>query len=232
MRCSKAQEYLSLEMDGVLPPAVTTSLQEHLDACGDCRAYRGDLQLGRRLLTATEPSLSDNFEWKLQLRLNQALKETAGEVAYPWADQPADSWAWVRNFGAAAAMGLAAVLAVAVFVGPFGQPTPGPAPVSVTRSASLSGDRLPLESRFAVGGQLGRPVSTASPFQQSRTGAGILDRSWSGQNLDDLRTINRLRAQNEQLGRALFHTQRQLQMMRAQLDSTGKNALDLHGERE
>lgn len=230
MRCSKAQEYLSLEMDGAVPPDVTAGLQEHLDACPDCRVYRHDLQLGRRLLAATEPTLSDNFDWKLQLRLNQALKETAGEVAYPWSEPRVDPWVWVRNFGAAAAMGLAAVLAVAVFLGPFGQPAQGPLVVPSTLPSTLAGDRLPLESRFSVGGQLGRPVSTASPFQQSRTGAGILDRSWSGQNLDDLRTINRLRAENEQLGKMLFHTQRQLQMMRAQLDSTGKNALDLPGE--
>lgn len=228
MRCTKAQEYLSLEMDGALPPDVTGDLQDHLDDCGDCREYRQDLQLGRRLLAATEPALSENFDWKLQLRLNQALKETAGEVAYPWTDQPADRWTWFRNFGAATAMGLAAVLAFAVFLGPLGESPAPVTPSSVAGPAFSGSDRLPLESRFSVGNGLGRSVSTGSPFQQAPTRVRGLDRGWSGQNLEDLRTIHLLKAENEKLGKMLVHTQRQLQLMKAQLDSTDADALDLH----
>jgi hypothetical protein len=235
MRCGKAQEFLSLEIDGVLPPDVTVDLQDHLDACADCRQYREDIQLGSRLLAATEPTLSDNFEWKLQLRLNQTLKETAGEVAYPWTDPAPDRWSWFRNFGAAAAMGLAAVLAVAVFFGPVGQPgrqADGPAFLaSPTQEKVLGGDRLPLESRFNAASPLGRPVATGSPFQRTGPRTRVLDSGWSGEDLEDLRTIYRLKAENEKLGRMLFHTQRQLQLMRAQLDSTEENALDLHEER-
>lgn len=229
MRCKKAHEYLSLEMDGALPPAATVDLQEHLDACQECLEYRQEIHLGSRLLAATEPELSDNFDWKLQLRLNQTLKETAGEVAYPWTEQPADRWSWFRNFGTAAAMGLAAVLAVAVFLGPLEQ---APNPGSAVQSITLGSDRLPLESRLSSGASLGRSVSSVSPFQRSVSQNGGLDRGWSGQNLEDLRTINRLRAENQNLGRRLIQTQLQYRLMRAQLDSTEKKSLDLPEERQ
>lgn len=240
MRCRKAQEFLSLEMDGALPPDATVDLQEHLDSCPACREYRQEIHLGRRVLAATEPTLSENFDWKLQLRLNQALKETAGEVAYPWHEPGLDRWSWLRNFGTAAAMGLAAVLAVAVLTGPVEQPgEPVTSTVPTAGFASdqrvFGSDRLPLDGRFSVGSRLGRPVgASSSPFQglePSRVETRFLDRGWSGQNLEDLRTINRLRAQNQKLGKMLFHTQRQLQLMRAQLDSTEENALDLGRER-
>lgn len=229
MRCNKAHEYLSLEMDRVLPPDATVDLQKHLDACGECRNYRQEIHLGSRLLAATEPSLSENFDWKLQLRLNQTLKETAGEVAYPWADPSSDRWSWFRNFGTAAAMGLAAVLAVAVFLGPMEQ---APTSLATDQEAVLGADRLPLDSRISVGPSLRRSVSSASPFQQSATRNRVIDRGWSGLNLEDLRTINSLRAENENLGRRLVQTQLQLRLMRAQLDSTEKKTLDLHEERQ
>ena len=225
MRCSKAHEFLSLEMDGVLPPDATVNLRDHLDECNDCSQYREDMLVGSRLLAATEPQLSDNFEWKLQLRLNQTLKESAGEVSYPWADVGVSRWAWMRNFTTAAAVGMAAVLAVAVFSGPINSPNHTSADVD---QAVLGADRLPLDSSFSRANGLGRAVSSGSPFQAPAQRSRVLDRGWSGQDLEDLRTITHLRNQNEELGRILIQTQRQLQMMRAQLDSTEENALDLH----
>ena len=227
MRCSKAQEFLSLDLDGVLPPDATVKLRDHLDTCGDCAQYREDLLLGSRMLAATEPEISDNFEWKLQLRLNQALKESVGEVAYPWTESPVDRWTWVRNFGTAASFGLAAVLALAMFFGPLDSANNSAADAG---PQTLGADRLPLERPFSIGGGLGRQVSAGSPFQAPANRSRIIDRGWSGQDLEDLRTINRLRAENEKLGRMLVHTQRQMQLMRAQLDSTEDNALDLHQE--
>ncbi len=50
MRCSKAHEFLSLEMDGVLPPDATVNLRDHLDECNDCSQYREDMLVGSRLL--------------------------------------------------------------------------------------------------------------------------------------------------------------------------------------
>lgn len=226
MRCSKANEFLSLEMDGVLPPDATVDLRDHLDGCKDCSQYREDLLMGSRMLEATEPELPENFDWKLQLRLNQTLKESVGEVAYPWADVGVSRWAWMRNFTTAAAVGMAAVLAVAVFSGPMNSPQN----MSADAVQSVVGaDRLPLESSsFTRGNGLGRAVSSSSPFKVPSQRSRVIDRGWSGQNLEDLRTITHLRNQNEELGRMLVQTQLQMQLMRAQLDSTEDNVLDLH----
>ena len=140
MRCSKARDYLSRDLDGLLPPDATVGLRDHVDVCESCRSFREDLVAGRRLLAATEPRLPDNFDWKLQLRLNQALQQRAGETAYPWQEEPASRRGyWLPAFGAAASVGLAAVLAVAVFMGPQREPlVPGVAPSVAVVSASVA----------------------------------------------------------------------------------------------
>ncbi len=61
MRCNKAQENISLQFDGALPPDLTGSLSTHLDGCADCREYRDDLLMGSRMLEATEPELPENY---------------------------------------------------------------------------------------------------------------------------------------------------------------------------
>ncbi len=242
MRCHKVKDYISQEMDEHLPPDVTVDLTEHLDSCAECREFRDDLLLGRRVMSATAPVLPDNFEWKLQLKLNQTLQRTAGETAYPWTETDQDKWRWVRNFGAAAAVGMAAVLALAVFIGP--ENGPGDAVQAVSREGSSgevqttsagagNSDRLPLfVDRSRRGGLYGsgmqRPVA-AGGSSISRTG-GLFDRGWSGHDLEDLRTIQRLRIQNGQLNRDLFRQQQTIRGMRAQLDTIDTNALDLEQE--
>ncbi len=228
MRCNKAQEYLSLQIDGVLPPDLTGSLSNHLDGCSDCQEYQDDLLLGSRMLKATDPELPDNFDWKLQLRLNQTLKETAGEVAYPWESPAVDRWRWARNFGSAAAVGMAAVLALAIFFGPSDPIAPL---VAVQQSSSLFGaDRLPLTQKFNFGSGLGRPVSTSSLSSNQSRNFLQLDNGWSGQNVSDLKTIQLLRTENLQLNRMLGQLRRQNILMRAQLDTSLGNPLDLGKE--
>jgi len=214
-----------MELDGVLPPENTGKLTDHLDSCGDCREFREDLLMGQRLLKATEPELPDNFDWKLQLRLNQAIKETAGVVAYPWEETPIDRWRWVRNFGSAAAVGMAAVLALAIFSGPTGNI---PSPMPFEQSVSFQGsDRLPLQQQFDFGKGLTRQVSGGSPFSQQRGSSLGVDRGWSGRNMEDLRTIQALRQKNRRLNSLLYQSQRQNSWMRAQLDTSYGKTLDL-----
>jgi len=242
MRCHKVKDYISQEMDEHLPPDVTVNLTDHLDSCADCREYRDDLLLGRRAMSATTPELPDNFDWKLQLKLNQTLQRTAGETAFPWTETDQDKWGWVRNFGAAAAIGMAAVLALAVFIGPENGPeqagqavSPGGSTGVVQSSSTGAGDsdRLPLfVDRSRRGGLYGsgmqRPVATGG---SSRSGTGgFFDRGWSGHDMEDLRTIQRLRIQNSQLNRDLFRQQTMIRGMRAQLDTIDANALDLEQE--
>ena len=225
MRCNKAQEYLGLDLDGVLPPDATGPLTSHLDACGECRQFREDLLMGRRILKATEPELPENFDWKLQLRLNQALKETAGEVAYPWEETPGDRWRWMRNFGSAAAVGMAAVLALAIFTGPTQQ---SPMPAAYDQVVSFQGsDRLPIHQKYDFGSGLTRQVSGGSPLTQPAVNSRALDKGWSGQQMNDLRTIQSLREKNRRLSTMLYQTQRQNIWMRAQLDTSLGGTLDL-----
>ncbi len=242
MRCHKAKDYISQEMDEHLPPDVTVNLSEHLDSCADCRQFRDDLLLSRRAMSATAPELPENFEWKLQLKLNQTLQRTAGETAYPWAEPDRDNWRWFRNFGAAAAMGMAAVLALAVFFGPDNIPgdpvqaLSGETSTGVAQSTSGGAgntDRLPLlidQSRrsglYGAGSQ--HPVSTGG-FSRSN-GSRFFDRGWSGHNTNDLDTIQQLRIQNSQLSRDLFQQQQMINGMRARLDTIDVNALDLELE--
>lgn len=256
MRCSKARDYLSRDLDGLLPPDATAGLRAHVDACADCQAFREDLVLGRRLLAATEPQLPDNFDWKLQLRLNQALQQRAGETAYPWLEEPAPRrHAWLPAFGAATSVGLAAMLAVAVFLGPregdrvtvraggtapatelsaAGGATAGGTALAAPAldAASLAGrsDRRSLfgapRTAGLYGGGIQRSVSTGARAAVEPTGIG---RGWSGDRLEDLQTITRLRERNEQLERRLFQSQLELRALKAQLDTTGGRGLDTGG---
>ena len=239
MRCNKARDYISQEMDEHLPPDVTVDLAEHLDSCADCLEYREDLLFGRRAMNATVPDLPDNFDWKLQLKLNRTLQHTAGETAYPWAESDQDKWRWFRNFGAAAAVGMAAVLALAMFIGPTdaireeGPAVSGGASSGVVNSTAGgvgSSDRLPLflnQSRRGglYGPGIQRPVAAGVSSRPSS--GGVLDRGWSGHEMEDLHTIQRLRNQNTQMNRLLFKQQQVIRGMRAQLDTIDTSALDL-----
>lgn len=237
MRCPKAKDFISQEMDEHLPPDVTVDLAGHLDSCADCREYREDLRTGRRAMAATTPELPENFEWKLQLRLNQALQQAVGESVYPWAETDQDKWRWFRNFGAAAAVGMAAVLALAMFVGPVGDSgSPDPAGVTGLAGTEPGGaggsDRLPLTmTQPSRGGLYNTGIQRSVSAGGSISGGqGLFDRGWSGHDVNDLRTIQRLRMENTQLNQRLFLQQRMIQGMRTHLDTIGTNALDLEQE--
>lgn len=238
MRCSKAKEFISQDLDAVLPPDATGNLRDHLDACADCREYREDLLLGSRILAATEPELPDNFDWKLQLKLNQAIQQTAGEAHYPWHEEKVDRWVWLRNFGAATAVGLAAVLALAMFFGPVGSGSnPGPvasrsAAGSTAESAvAANTDRRPLfQPRSGGLYRTGVQTTVSAAGRSVSGGANYLDRGWAGTSTEDLHTIGRLRLENQRLNIRLLQYQRANAMMRAQLDTGGTDALDLQHE--
>lgn len=243
MRCSKARDYLSRDLDGLLPPDATVALRDHVEVCEACRSFREDLVAGRRLLAATEPRLPDNFDWKLQLRLNQALQQRAGETAYPWQEESAPRRGyWLPAFGAAASVGLAAVLALAVFMGPQ-RPASGPdfraaavtsasvdaASGPAADAASLAGrsDRRPLFGARPGSGLYGSGIqrNVASGTRAAVPGATI-NRGWSGDRLEDLQTIQQLRVRNDQLMRTLLQYQAELHSLKAQLDTPNGRDLD------
>lgn len=240
MRCTKAREWLSLDLDGQIPPDKTISLEEHLAHCVECRLYHADLQLGSRLLQATEPELPDNFEWRLQLKLNQTLQKMAHQATLPWDESARASWRWLRNFGLSAAGGLAIAAALAFLL----------VPQLAGTGARLTGnlDRVPVTTQgakqdlAATGDLTRRPLIpttqrwNSAPSWQSvsqGTGIGLLnpDRSellsgWSSNSLNDLRTITTLRDENERLRTRLTQANRDLVLLQRQLDTLRSKQVD------
>jgi hypothetical protein len=254
MRCGKARDWVSLEIDGDLPPDGVPALEQHLAGCDDCRGYRDDLRLGRRILAASAPQLSDEFDWRLRLRLNRALTEAAREAAAPWPERRVSRGAWVQRFGLSAAVGLAAVLAVALFVdgtpdivGPQTAgggdrpefrhlvPTAEPAAqrgASLAEGVGLAEDRLSLSPLFAPGGGALRTVANrrASALPTSGQVRQQLG-GWTGDAVRDLATITELRQHNDQLETLLRHREREIQMLKARLDTSQTGGLDLRRSR-
>jgi len=233
MSCNKAREWLSLELDGQLPHDKTISLEKHLERCEECRLYRVDLHLGQRLLLATEPKLSDNFEWRLQLKLNQTLQEVAQQAAMPWDETSWGLKPWLRNFVLSSAVGLAVVLVIAIFVLPtsdsqFEKLTMEPnvtGPVTTDPATSLSINRMPsrptifnLPVRTPSSGTIHMTSSQPrSPLIPTQTNTLT---PWSSTDLEDLNTIIGLRESNEQLRTLVNQLRVENRLLKRQLDTT------------
>jgi hypothetical protein len=246
MLCRRAHDWISLSLDGMLPPDRTVALLAHLERCAGCRAWREEVQLGQRLLAATAPRLSDNFEWRLQLKLNQTLQEAARAATSPFA-APEPGWRrWFQGAALASVGGVAVVVAFSLFLLPPRRPAPTllalpSAPASVVTPAdgdsrvsavtvgsetgtvtATAGDatrtslRPGMRTLSPVAGGIGREVDLRFPA----TSGGLFGREgWSGGNVDDLRTIMHLREQNRRLRDALTQAQRDAGLLRAQMES-------------
>jgi hypothetical protein len=240
MRCSKAREWLSLARDGQLPPDKTISLDEHLQRCEACREYETDLSLGQRMLRATPPRPPENFEWRLQLKLQQTLQAAAQESALPWEDAVRPAWrGWWRNFGLSALAGAAAVIALAVLIqpdlrqtGPVGQGladdsgSHGAAAGTASLAAAPRAD-LPLNLNVQprlpfTRGPAGLPASSG------RMNGGLFDARSPLVTFDQVQSIQRLQRENDlleaRLAAALAEVKR---LQQAQLDTAGRRTLDL-----
>jgi hypothetical protein len=240
MNCRKARQWISLERDGQLEPHHVASLQTHLERCAGCREYRSDLGVGLRALAATTPQLPETFDWKLQLRLSQALREAARE-SHPWPQEPEPTWrAWLGRAGVSAAVGLAAVLAVAVLVPTERAPVPGSGEDATVATAAESPrlplqqregtplfdtSRRPLESRLAGG--LGSLVSGGDAMpRRGGDGASALRSSWTGRDDHDLLRILQLEQDVETLRRRLAARDRTIATLQARLDSLTDRPVD------
>lgn len=249
MLCRRSRAWISLALDGVLPPDRTVALTAHLERCAGCRAYREDLLLGRRLLAATTPLVSENLEWRVQLRLNQALQAAARAASSPLAEPAPGAGRWWRLAGAATVAGLALTLAAANWLLPpptaperpaliAAVPPPAGAPIAVGSLAATGAPEAasPGPAREAAG-SVGATAGAADRTSYIETGPSLLWRGqlrdgmlgrpasetarigWSGSSLDDLRTITALREANQRLRAQLSISQRQIESLRAQLDS-------------
>jgi len=231
MKCNRIQQWISQEMDGQLAPEHVAPLAEHLQSCTECRGFQHDLQVGARMLRATEPTLGDDFDWKLQLRLSRAMREAA-QQAHPWQDAPSRWRPWLTRAGFSGAVGLAAVLTLALLLPP-GTLTTGPEAATV---ADLTSRRLPLQAATVGGGvdATRRPlqVDFGQPgrydgFQRSVSGRGDFGAaSLARVDSPEVTRIRQLERENETMRRLLFGKDRQIQFLQAQLDSLARRAVD------
>ncbi len=221
MRCHQVQEWIGLELDGQLAPEKVPHLESHLEACSGCRAYRTDLQLGRRLLGATDTGPVEGFEWRLQLRLNSALKEAARDAVAPWPAVVPNWRRWFGTFGVSASLGLATVLAFAMFL----MPTPERALTSAVVANDEFGRRMPVETapeafdasrraltRTDVRGLGGIQRSVSLPS------GSLTDPRWSAGALQQ----QQLAQENAILRRRLTAAEERSRLLQARLDSVAR----------
>jgi hypothetical protein len=132
MRCKKAREFISDSLDARLDESNGLELAEHLAACSDCRTHQTVLAEGQALLRQDLVEPSDNFEWKVQLKIQQALRDKAV------ADEPLSGWKfWRPALASAASVALLVVVAGGVLL-TRDDPTRSPSPASPAAGFALS----------------------------------------------------------------------------------------------
>lgn len=173
MRCRKSREFVSLALDDLLDEADRLALTEHLGACPRCRRHEAVLLRGRQALRSVEPELSENFEWKVQLGIQKAMRErAASRYRLPEGTR--------RPFWRPALASAVAVAALVVLVGapllraPDGAPGSGsPSPLAGSATPDLSGAvRVsPLDIDVTRPGFGIRTVGTSLPVLDPRLGS-------------------------------------------------------------
>ena len=250
MFCFTARKLISQEMDGVLPARRTRALEEHVGGCLACRAYREELETGRRLLQATAAEPSEAFEWTLQLKLNRALQGAVASSAVPWVESASGSFGWLRSFALSSLAGAALMVAVAVWVFPLERgalPATGihnlaevatetsPSPMTLRAGDA---DRLSLSQpryRPLLSGSRnpGRTVSgwrfTQPNFLNS---SGWVPASWRGSDSVDLDAIATLREENGRLQFMLQQMQVENTRLKSLLESPEIDYLEPVGDEE
>jgi len=208
------------------------------------------------MLAATTPELSDQFDWRLRLRLNHALTAAAREAAASWPDRRVQRGAWLQRFGFSAAMGLAAVLGLALFadsspdVGAIAErpaeresaykflvptaPSMAGGQAALGSDAYDASDRRSLTRFMAPGGGSVRTVAQrdGSPAAWSKSGRETPHlNAWTGDDVQDLETITDLRERIESLEIVLGRYERENSMLKARLDTSRVMGLDLRRSR-
>jgi hypothetical protein len=77
MRCRQAESLISLVLDDAAGEYQRQQLAEHLSRCEHCRAHEEILRKGRRGLQQSLVDPPENFEWKLALKIQKALRDGA-----------------------------------------------------------------------------------------------------------------------------------------------------------
>lgn len=102
--CRRARTWISRSMDDDLDEASRLRLNDHIASCAECRRHQEVLAQGRTLLRGAEAEPSDNFEWKVQLGIQRALRERAAVEL-----EPRTTGFWRPALSSAAAVALLVV---------------------------------------------------------------------------------------------------------------------------
>lgn len=112
MNCRTARNLVQARHDGTLAAERGSALQAHLHACSACSRLASQFDLAHqwlRDLPVEQPS--DNFDWRLKLRLSQAERET---VEAPRAARPASRRIWTLQFAVSTAAAALLVLTTGI----------------------------------------------------------------------------------------------------------------------
>ena len=169
MNCKRSREHISLFLDGMLPPKAQASLNRHMEDCRECSTYLDDIRevLAQLREEALEPP-SDNFEWNLRRKLNQAIAHRDfGEEKQPW------NW---NRFSWAAAASLILVAGLSYWMQP-GDYVPGK-----ESGSSLSGRRVnePAGARVNWARERPRGASSLRPVASERPGRSAAKSEMAG----------------------------------------------------
>mgnify|MGYP001136340559 CR=1 FL=1 len=102
--CRRARTWISRSMDDDLDETSRLRLNDHIASCAECERHQAVLQQGRTLLRGAEAEPSDNFEWKVQLGIQRALRERAAVEL-----EPRSTGFWRPAMSSAAAVALLVV---------------------------------------------------------------------------------------------------------------------------
>jgi hypothetical protein len=161
MKCSQAKLFISWAKDEPLPEYERARLETHVQVCNPCASYRTRLLEGRELFARAMAAPAENFEWKVQLKIQQALREAAAR-GLP-ARERSRFWLPASLTAATTALAVVAIGGLVSREPDSGRrPTGGPAVAGVTRQqslASVEGDPPSVEQPRDAGGAGANPVS-------------------------------------------------------------------------
>lgn len=166
MRCQHANQLISLALDEPLSEYDRQALASHLQQCPACTRHEQILARGREILQSAVVDPPDNFEWKVQLGIQKALRAGAREDF-----QPRTGRFWLPLGVSATVVAVLVVVAGNVWLGGW-TPVDSQAPVEIASTAGEpdleNAQAVPLP-RLPIAGRPGfaQVVSTPQPVNDN-----------------------------------------------------------------
>jgi hypothetical protein len=167
MRCNNAHQLISIALDEPLSEYDRSGLERHLESCPACARHRALLLRGRELLGVGLVAPAENFEWKVQLGIQRALRAGAAAAELPRSP---------RRFWLPAGASAIVVASLVVIAGTFWLRSHGLEEVTPTRDVAQIA--LHEETRPTVPNLEGAvPVDVLPDVPYVRPGFGIQEAS-------------------------------------------------------